>query len=116
MVKILPNTSSIEVHLVHLEHLDEQRQDVATMNEANMTRVKAQYDKFVCPRVFYEGDLVLVYDQDKDAFGASELKSMWYGPYIVKRVLKKGAYKLVDFEGNVLSQPKNKLYLKKNYS
>lgn len=41
---------------------------------------------------------------------------MWYNPYIIKFVLKKGAYELVDFEGNVLVQPKNGLYLKKYYA
>jgi hypothetical protein len=30
---------------------------------------KCQYDQFIHPRVFSEGDLVLVYDQDKDPLG-----------------------------------------------
>ena len=41
---------------------------------------------------------------------------MWYGPFIVKKVLKKGAYALVDFEGNELAEPINGLYLKRYYS
>jgi hypothetical protein len=41
---------------------------------------------------------------------------MWFGPFIVKEVLKKGAYHLVDFEGNSLAEPRNGLYLKKYYS
>jgi hypothetical protein len=41
---------------------------------------------------------------------------MWFGPFIVKEVLKKGAYRLVDFEGNYLAEPRNGLYLKKYYS
>jgi len=35
------------------------------------------------PRVFFEGDLVLVYNQDKDAFGAGKFKPMWYGHFII---------------------------------
>jgi hypothetical protein len=27
---------------------------------------------------------------------------MWFRPFIVKEVLEKGAYRLVDFEGNAL--------------
>jgi hypothetical protein len=50
------------------------------------------------PRVFSEGDLVLVYDQDKDPLGAGKFKPMWFGPFIVKEVLKKGTYHLVDLE------------------
>ena len=63
-----------------------------------------------------EGDLVLVYAQEKDALGTGNFKSMWYGPFIVKKVLKKGAYALVDFEGNELAEPKNGLYLKRYYA
>eukprot|EP00253_Pinus_taeda_P028203 PITA_28203 len=83
-VELLPETSSLEERLLHLEHLDEQRRDATTMNEAHKKRVKTQYDKSVRPRVFSEGDLVLVYDQDKDALGAGKFKPMWYGPFIIK--------------------------------
>jgi hypothetical protein len=63
----------------------------------------------VCPIVFSEGDLVLVYDQDKCPFGAGKFKPMWFRPFIIKKVLEKGAYELVDFEGSVLPGPKNGL-------
>eukprot|EP00253_Pinus_taeda_P014973 PITA_14973 len=114
----IPNleTSSLEELLLHLEHLDEQRQDVAIINEAHKKRVKTQYDKVVHPQVFSEFDLVLVCDQDKDALGAGKFKSMWYGPFVVKRVLGKGAYELIDFEGNKLAEPRNGLYLKKFFA
>lgn len=41
---------------------------------------------------------------------------MWHGPYIIKRVLQKGAYELCDYEANALSQPCNGLYLKNYYA
>eukprot|EP00253_Pinus_taeda_P008647 PITA_08647 len=116
VVELLPGTSSLEECLLHLEHLNEQRRDAATINEAHKKRVKTQYDRAVCARVFSEGDLVLVYEQDKDALGAGKFKFMWYGPFIVKRVLEKGAYELVDFEGNKLAEPRNGLYLKKYFA
>lgn len=59
------------------------------MNEAHKKRVKVQYDKAIKPRVFSEGDLVLVYAQEKDALGAVNFKSMWYGLFIIKKFLKK---------------------------
>ena len=89
VVELLPDTSSLEECLLHLEHLDEQRQDAAMMNEAHKKWVKVQYDKAIKPRVFSEGDLVLVYAQNKDALGVDKFKCMWYGPFIVKMVLKK---------------------------
>ena len=38
------------------------------------------------------------------------------GPYIVKRVLAKGAYELMDYDGIPLAQPRNGLYLKRYYA
>ena len=37
---------------------------------------------------------------------------MWLGPYIVSKVLNKGAYELIDFDGNKLAEPRNGLYQK----
>jgi len=105
-VELLLEMSSLEERLVHLEHFDEQRRDATIINEAHKKRVKTQYDKAIHPQVFSKGDLVLVYDQDKDALGAGKFKSMWYGPFVVERVLGKGAYELIDFEGNKLADPR----------
>jgi hypothetical protein len=41
---------------------------------------------------------------------------MWHDPYIVWHVLEKGAYELEDYEGNMLGEPKNGLYLKRDYA
>ena len=38
------------------------------------------------------------------------------GPYIMSKVLKKGTYELIDFDGNKLAEPRNGLYLKKYYA
>ena len=82
----------------------------------NKRRVKVEYDKFVRLRRFSEGDLVLLWDQAKEPLGARKFNPMWHGPYIVKRVLEKGAYELVDYEGTALVEPRNKLCLKKYYA
>jgi hypothetical protein len=84
-------------------------------NEAHKKQFKCQYDRSFLPQIFSEGDLLLVYDQDKDPLGASKFKPMWFRPFIVKDILKKGAYHLVYFEGNSLVDPINGLYLKKYY-
>jgi hypothetical protein len=76
-VQLLPKTSTLEVRLLELKQLDETRRDAATVDEAHKRRVKLQYDKFVCPRIFSEGDLVLVYDQANDALGAGKFVAMW---------------------------------------
>jgi hypothetical protein len=77
---------------------------------------KPNTNKHVKPHVFSEGDLVLLYEQDRDLLGARKFEAMWRGPYIVKRVLEKGAYELVDYDGIPLSEPRNGIYLKKYYA
>ena len=115
-IELLPDTSPLEERLVHLEQLDEQRQDALVALEVNKYRVKVQYDKSVCPRRFSEGDLVLLWDQPKEPFGAGNFNPMWHGPYVIKSVLEKGTYELVDYEGTALAKPRNGLYLKKYYA
>jgi hypothetical protein len=116
VVELLPNTSAEEERLLYLMRLDETRRDATLVIEAQKKRVKAQYDKHVKPRIFSEGDLVLLYEQDRDLLGAGKFEPMWRGPYIVRRVLEKGAYELVDYDGIPLSEPRNGLYLKKYYA
>jgi hypothetical protein len=116
VVELLPNTTALEEHLIYLEQLDEQRQDAALANEAHKCHVKCQYSRSVHPGFLFEGDLVLVYDQDKYPLGAGNFKPMWFGPFIIKKVLGKGSCELVDFEGNVLPDPQKGLYLNKNYA
>jgi hypothetical protein len=115
-VELLPNTSAEEERRLYLMQLDKTRRDTTLVIEAQKKRVKAQYDKQVKPHVFSEGDLVLLYEQDRDALGAGKFEPMWQGPYIVCRVLEKGAYELVDYDGIPLSEPRNGLYLKNYYA
>ena len=81
--------------------------------EVNKRRIKVQYDKSVHPRKFSEGDFVLLWDQAKQPLGAGKFNPMWHGPYVVKRMVEKGSYELVDYEGTALAETRNGLYLKK---
>ena len=78
-VELLPDTSPLEERLVHLEQLDEQCRDALVALEVNKHRVKVQYDKYVRPRVFSEGDLVLLWDQSNEPLGAGKFNPMWRG-------------------------------------
>jgi hypothetical protein len=115
-IELLPNTSAEEERLLYLMRLDETRCDATLVIEAQKKRVKAQYDKHVKPHVFSEGDLVLLYEQDKYVLGAGKFEPIWRGPYIVSKVLEKGVYELVEYNGVPLSEPRNGLYLKKYYA
>eukprot|EP00253_Pinus_taeda_P024121 PITA_24121 len=115
-VKLLPDTTPLEERILYLQRLDETRRLASLAIEAQKKRVKTHFDNTVNPHSFIEGDLVLLYDQANDKPGAGKLEPMWHGPYIVKRVLQKGAYELIDYEGNPLDRPRNGLYLKKYYA
>ena len=112
-MELLPETSALEERLVHLEKLDEQCRDALVDLEINKHRVKVQHDKFVCPRRFSEGDLVLLYDQATEPIGVGKFNPMSKGPYMFKRVLERGTYELEDYEGTTLKEPRNGLYIKK---
>lgn len=49
VVQLLPEASTLEQHLVHLEHLDENQRYDAMVNEAHKKWVKIQYDKVLQP-------------------------------------------------------------------
>ena len=84
--------------------------------EAQKKNVKAQYDQSINPQIHSEGDLILVYDQANNKLGTGKFEPVLHDPYIVKRVLAKGAYELVDYEGVSLDKPRNGLYLKRYYA
>jgi len=87
VIDLFPETSEEEAHFLELIHLDDTRRDAALANEAHKKRIKVQYDKNVKPRVFSEGNLVLLYDQDSNKLGVGKFKPLWIAPYIVKQVL-----------------------------
>ena len=78
--------------------------------------MKAQYDRTFQARSFDEGYLVLTYDQKHDKVGEGKLESMWHNPYIISRILEKGAYELVNYDGIPLGEPRNGFYLKRYYA
>ena len=93
-VQLFPDTSPLEERLVYFE----QHHDAALANEAHKHKVKYQYDRSIRPRILSEGNLVMVYDEDKDPLGARKFKPMWFRPFIIKEILKNGTYCLVYFE------------------
>ena len=71
-IDLLLDTSSEKARLFNLIHLDETRREAQLANKAHKIPIKAQYNKNVQPRIFSEGDLVLLYDQEADVIGTRE--------------------------------------------
>ena len=74
--------------------MDEQHRDVVVTLEINKHFVKAQYDKFVYAHHYSEGNLVLLYDQDRKPLGVGKFNPMWRGPCIVNNFLQKVSHEL----------------------
>ena len=68
-INFLPETSTEEANLFNLIHLDEMCREVQLDKDAHKRCIKPQYDKNVQPRIFLEGYLVLLYDQEADVIG-----------------------------------------------
>ena len=114
-VELLPDTQPLEKRLIILECASEDRHVTLQTLEVTKKHTKAQYDWKFHPRTFHEGDLVLVYDQAHDTLGHGKFDLLWLVPYIISKDLGKGAYLLEDFEGHILPNPRNALYLKRYY-
>ena len=55
-------------------------------------------------------------DHRRDKLEEGKLESMWYGPYVVNKVLEKLVYELVDYDIIPFGKPHNGLYLKMYYA
>jgi hypothetical protein len=75
-IEFLPDTFDFEEHLIHLENPNDQFQDASMTIEVNNQCDKVQYDRYVCPEKYVEGELVLLYDQAKEQLGAGNFNPM----------------------------------------
>ena len=116
VVELLPHNYAEEEWFLYITKLDETHRNVSLINKTYQKCMKNQYNKSIQPHTFAEEDLILVYDQDHDKLWVGKLEPMWHGPYIIKCVLHRGAYELVDYNGITLDDPWNGLYLKKYYA
>jgi transposase InsO family protein len=88
-----------------LDQLEEAR-DVALLHWARYQQSLRRYHaRWVWPRVFQVGDLVLRLRQD--ARGRHKLTPPWEGPFIIAKILKPGTYKLANNQGEVYSNAWN---------
>ncbi|XP_059654809.1 uncharacterized protein LOC132301587 [Cornus florida] len=100
--------------LAELEDLDEVRLNALDHIIAQKKKVMRAYNKKVKAKTFVKGDLVW---QVKFPPGFKTLEygkwtPNWEGPYLVERVLGKGAYRLMDIDGGSHRHPVNGVYLK----
>jgi hypothetical protein len=96
-----------------LDQIDEAR-DVAMMHSARYQQALRRYQaQKIWRRDFNEGGLVLRLHQDNR--GRHKLSPPWEGPYVVIEVLKPSTYKLVNEQGEILTNAWNIQQLRRFY-
>ena len=108
-VDLLPDTFPLEEWLLQLEKTIEDYWASLQAIEAAKMWSNAHYDFHVHPRTFSEGDMVLVYDLHNDKLGKGKFESIWYGPYVIHCFLEEGAYTIIEFDGQLLENPRNEI-------
>ncbi|XP_072076573.1 uncharacterized protein [Arachis hypogaea] len=104
-------TKAIEKDLI-----DETR-EMTRLSKAALKRIALRYNSKVLNRNFGEGNLVLwCNDIGPPTLGEGKLAANWEGPYRVKEVLGKGAYKLECLDGSDIPRMWNVVNLKRFYS
>ncbi|XP_050216005.1 uncharacterized protein LOC126667079 [Mercurialis annua] len=99
----------------HLTILDEKRMRAMFNNQMYQRRVVRAFNKKVKINKIKEGDLVLKQSRPIPFDPRGKFRPNWEGPYLVKKIMSKGAVKLSDMEGNEFTEPINLDRLKKYY-
>jgi hypothetical protein len=112
----LPLDQYQQQRLVQLDLLDERRLKAAEHAQSYRQRIARQYAKSVIERRFRVNDLVLRSTAHIKHRPQRKWTPNWEGPYVVKEVLPRNAYRLINADGVELSDPINALHLKKFYT
>ncbi|XP_070029326.1 uncharacterized protein [Nicotiana sylvestris] len=90
----------VKTRLEQLTLIDEKRMDAVCYGQLYQQRMARAYNRKVRPRYFEVGQLVLrrILPHHQDAKG--KFAHNWKGPYIIRKILPKGALYLGDIEGN----------------
>ena len=101
---------------LHLDMLEERREQAAAIAEARRQQVARYYNKRVQLGTFKVGDLVLrKVEIGKGNVGTGKLEPNREGPYQVIEATDKGAYKLRGSKGNTIPRYWNVESLRKYY-
>ena len=75
--------------------------------------IKERFDKRIKENTFSYGDMVLRWDARKEQKGKhGKFDSLWFGPFIVLKILENNTFILQTLEGEELSNPVNGWFLK----
>ena len=80
-------------------------------------KIKSRFDRKIKDNTFSFGDMVLRWDAKKEQKGKQgKFDNLWFGPFLVCKILENNTFVLQSLEGEELSSPVNGRFLKHFYS
>ena len=80
-------------------------------------KIKSRFDRNIKENTVSVGDMVLRWVARKEKKGKhGKFDSLWFGPFLVSKVLENNTFILQSLEGEELSSPVNGRFLKHFYS
>ena len=115
-LKDVPEQGNTDLMVKDLDTLDELRESAAIRIASYQRRLANSYNKWVKPRTFQPGNLVLRRVFENTTYlNAGKFQPNWEGPYLVTRAGESGSYALDKLDGNPVPRMWNVTHLKRYY-
>ena len=97
--------------------LQQNREKVDEKAQLYRSKIKSRFDRNIKEKTFSVGDMVLRWDARKEQKGKhGKFDNLWFGPFLVSKVLENNTLILKSLEGEELSSPVNGRFLEHFYS
>ena len=112
----VPEQGNAKLMIKDLDTVDELRELPAICIASYQRRLANSYNKWVKPRTFQPGDLVLrrVFENTADP-NVGKFQPNWEGPYLVTRAGESRSYALDKLDGTLVPRMWNAKHLKRYY-
>ena len=97
--------------------LQQNRGKVDEKGQLYRLKIKGRFDRNIKENTFSVGDMVLRWVTRKEQKGKhGKFDNLWFGPFLVSKILENNTFVLQSLEGEELSSPVNGRFLKHFYS
>ena len=114
--KNVPEQGNVDLVIKDLDTVNELRESTAIRIASYQRRLASSYNKWVKPRTFQPGDLILrkVFENTADPT-AGKFQPNWEGPCLVTQAGESGSYALDKLDGTPVPRMWNAIHLKRYY-
>ena len=109
--------SDIQRRIYALIELQQKSETIEEKAQLYRTKIKERFDRKIKENTFSNGDMVLRWDARKEQKGKhGKFDNLWFGPFIVSKILENNNFVLQTLDSEELSNPVNGHFLKHFYS